>query len=170
MILEKTWMNKINLVIDMQIDFLQFLNFNSTSQKLIALFSSNKSITKQKSLTSTHILKRFFTFITFQFSQNKKSIEQLKQRDATLTSVNSKSTFSLESFSFSSMNIAMIETVTYRMLIKWSDVKIFAVIVLKINWFITTSENKSEEVNLHEFSHVKTLKEIKVHWLFDEIS
>ncbi len=111
-------MNKINLVIDMQIDFLQFLNFNSTSQKLIALFSSNKSITKQKSLTSTHILKRFFTFITFQFSQNKKSIEQLKQRDATLTSVNSKSTFSLESFSFSSMNIAMIETVTYRMLIK----------------------------------------------------
>ncbi len=64
MIFEKTWMNKINLVIDMQINFLRFLNFNSTSQKLIALFSSNKSITKRKSLTSTHILKRSFTFIT----------------------------------------------------------------------------------------------------------
>ncbi len=46
MILEKTWMNKINLVIDMQINFLRFSNFNSTSQKSIALLSSNKSITK----------------------------------------------------------------------------------------------------------------------------
>ncbi len=68
-ILEKTWMNKIDLVIDMWINFLQFSNFNSTSQKSITLFSSNKSITKQKSLTSTHILKRFFTFVTSQFSQ-----------------------------------------------------------------------------------------------------
>ncbi len=65
MILEKTWMNKINLVIDMQINSLRFSNFNSTIQKLIALFLSNKSITKQKSLTFTHILKRFFTFVTF---------------------------------------------------------------------------------------------------------
>ncbi len=68
MILEKTWMNKINLVIDMQIDSLRFSNFIS-SQKLIVLLSSNKTITKQKSLTSTHILKRFFTFVTSQFSQ-----------------------------------------------------------------------------------------------------
>jgi len=135
-------MNKINLVIDMQINFLRFSIFIS-SQKSIVLFSSNKIITKQKSLTSTHILKRSFT--TFQFSLkslsfsqfNEKSvklIEQLKSRDATLTSVkNSKSTFSLKSFSFSLMNIAMIETVTYRMLVKQSDVKIFAVIILKIN-------------------------------------
>ncbi len=162
MIFEKTWMNKIDLVIDMQINSLWFSNFNSTSQKSIALFSSNKSITKQKSLTSTHILKRSFTFITSQFSQNKKFIEQLKQRDATLININFKSTFSLKSFSFSSMNIAMIETATYRMLVKWSDVKIFAVIILKINWLITTVENKSEEVNLHELSHVKILKKIKV--------
>ncbi len=117
----------------MQINSLRFSNFNSTSQKSIALLSSNKSITKRKSLTSTHILKRFFTFVTSQFSQNKKFIEQLKQRDATLTSVNSKSTFSLKSFSFSLMNIAMIETATYRLLIKHSDVKIFAVIILKID-------------------------------------
>ncbi len=162
MILEKTWMNKINLVIDMQIDFLRFSNFNSTSQKSIALFSSNKSITKRKSLTSTHILKRFFTFVTSQFSQNKKFIEQLKQRDATLTSVNSKSTFSLKSFSFSSMNIAMIETATYKMLVKRSNIKIFAVIILKIDWLITTVKNKFEEVNLHELFHAEALEQVKI--------
>ncbi len=162
MILEKTWMNKIDLVIDMRIDSLRFSNFNPTSQKSIALFSSNKSITKRKSLTSTHILKRSFTFVTSQFSQNKKFIEQLKQRDATLTSVNSKSTFSLKSFSFSSMNIAMIETATYRMLVKRSDVKTFAVIILKIDWLITTVENKSEEVNLHELFHAEALEQVKI--------
>ncbi len=162
MILEKTWMNKINLVIDMQINFLRFSNFNFTSQKSIALFSSNKSITKRKSLTSTHILKRSFTFITSQFSQNKKFIEQLKQRDAALTNVNSKSTFSLKSFSFSSMNIAMIKTATYKMLVKWSDIKIFAVIILKIDRLITTAENKSEEVNLHELSYAEALEQVKI--------
>ncbi len=50
MILRKTWMNKINLVINMQIDFLQFLNFNSCL-KSIVLSLSNKIITKQKSLS-----------------------------------------------------------------------------------------------------------------------
>ena len=110
-ILEKTWMNKINLVIDMRTDFLRFSNFTS-NQKSIVLFTSNKTITKQKSLTSTHILKRFFitsqlSLKSLSFSQfNEKSvklIEQLKSRDATLTSVkNSKLTFSLNSFSFRS--------------------------------------------------------------------
>ncbi len=168
MILEKTWMNKINLVIDMQIDSLQFSNFNPTSQKSIALFSSNKSITKQKSLTSTHILKRSFTSITSQFSQKslsfsqkKSSIKQLKSCDATLTSVKiSKSTSG-------SMNIAMIKTATYRMLVKRSDVKTFAVIVLKIDRLITTVKNKLEEVNLHELSHVEILEEIKVKLFFE---
>ncbi len=56
----------------------------------------------------------------------------------------------------------MIEVATYRMLVKWSNVKIFAVIILKIDWLITTVENKSEEVNLHEFSHVKILEKVKV--------
>jgi len=60
------------------------------------------------------------------------------------------------------MNIAMIETATYRMLVKQSEVKTFAVIILKIDRLITTVENKLEEVNLHELSHVKTLEEIKV--------
>ncbi len=164
-------MNKINLVIDMQIDFLRFLNFTLNS-KSIVLLTSNKTITKQKSLTFTHILKRFFTISqlslkSLSFSQfNEKSvklIEQLKSRSATLTNVkNSKSTFSLNSFSFSSMNIAMIETATYKMLVKQSDIKIFAVIVLKIDRLITTVENKSEEVNLHELSHAEALKQVKV--------
>ncbi len=44
-ILEKTWMNKIDLVIDMQINSLWFSNF-IFSQKSIVLFSSNKTITK----------------------------------------------------------------------------------------------------------------------------
>jgi len=45
-------------------------------------------------------------------------------------------------------------------------VKIFAVIVLKINQLITTVENKSEEVNLHELSHVEIFKQIKVKLFF----
>jgi len=65
------------------------------------------------------------------------------------------------------MNIAMIETATYRMLVKQSDIKIFAVIVLKINQLITTVENKSEEVNLHELSHVEALEQVKIK-LFSE--
>ncbi len=176
MILEKTWMNKINLVIDMRIDFLQFSNF-ILNLKLIVLLTSNNSITKRKSLTSTNILKRSFTFVTFQTSQksfsfsqfNEKSvklIEQSKLHDAVSFSVNSKSTFSLKS-AFSSMNISMIETAVYRMLVKWSDIKIFAVIILKIDRLITTVENKSEEVNLHELLHVKILKQVKIK-LFSE--
>ncbi len=167
MILEKTWINKIDLVINMQINFLQFSNFTS-SQKLIVLLSSHRTITKQKSLTSTHILKRSFTFVTSQFSQKslsfsqkKNSIEQLKSRDATLTSVK------ISKLTSHSTNIAMIETATYKMLVKRSDVKIFAVIILKIDQLITTAENKSEEVNLHELSYIETLKQVKIK-LFSE--
>ncbi len=155
-------MNKIDLVIDMRIDSLRFSNFTS-SQKSIVLLSSHRTITKQKSLTSTYILKRSFTFVTSQFSQKslsfsqkKSSIEQLKSRDATLTSVKIPKSTS------GSTNIAMIETATYRMLVKHSDVKIFAVIVLKIDRLITTAENKSEEVNLHELSHAEVLEQVKI--------
>ncbi len=176
MILEKTWMNKIDLVINMQIDSLRFSNFTS-SQKLIVLLSSHRTITKQKSLTSTHILRRSFTFAISQLSQKSlsfdqskekfvKSIKQSKSFEAVSSSVNSKSTFSLKP-AFSSINIFMIETVVYRMLVKRSDVKIFAVIILKIDRLITTVENKSEEVNLHKLSHVEILKQVKVK-LFSE--
>ncbi len=56
----------------------------------------------------------------------------------------------------------MIETATYRMLVKQSDVKTFAVIILKIDQLITTVENKFEEVNLHKLSYAKVLKQVKV--------
>jgi len=46
-------------------------------------------------------------------------------------------------------------------------VKIFAVIILKIDRLITTVENKSEEVNLHKFSHVEILEKVKVKLLFE---
>ena len=142
MILEKTWMNKINLVINMQIDSLWFSNFIS-SQKLIILLSSHRMITKQKSLTSTHILKRSFTFAIFQLHQKSLSFDQSKEKfiklikqsklfKAVSFNVNFKLMFSLKS-AFSSIHIFMIETIVYKMLVKWSDVKIFAVIVLKIN-------------------------------------
>ena len=60
-ILEKIWINKTDLVIDMQINSLQFSNFNSHST---VLFSNERTTLKQKSLTSTHILKRSFTSVT----------------------------------------------------------------------------------------------------------
>jgi len=162
-------MNKIDLVIDMRTDFLRFSNF-TLNLKSIVLLTSNKTTTKQKSLTSTHILKRSFTISqlslkSLSFSQfNEKSvklIEQLKSRDATLTNVKiSKSTSG-------STNITMIETATYRMLVKRSDIKIFAVIILKIDRLITTVENKSEEVNLHELFHAEVLEQVKIK-LFSE--
>ncbi len=65
------------------------------------------------------------------------------------------------------MNISMIETAVYRMLVKRSDVKIFAVIVLKIDRLIITAENKLKEVNLHELSHVEILEQVKIK-LFSE--
>ncbi len=65
------------------------------------------------------------------------------------------------------MNIAMIKIATYRMLVKRSDVKIFAVIILKIDRLITTVENKFEEVNLHELFHAEALKQVKIK-LFSE--
>ncbi len=157
-------MNKINLVIDMQIDSLRFSNF-TLNLKSIVLLTSNKITMKQKSLTSTHILKRSFTIFqlslkSLSFNQfNEKSvklIEQLKSRDATLTNVK------ISKLTSGSTNIAMIEAATYRMLVKRSDIKIFAVIVLKIDRFINTVENKSEEVNLHELSHAETFEQVKI--------
>jgi len=92
-------------------------------------------------------------------------IKQSKLFKAVSFNVNFKSTFSLKS-AFSLINIFMIETVAYRMLVKQSDVKIFAVIILKINQLITTVENKSEEVNLHELFHAEALKQVKIKFLF----
>ncbi len=65
------------------------------------------------------------------------------------------------------MNIAMIETATYKMLVKCSDIKIFAVIILKIDRLIITAENKSEEVNLHKLSYTEAFKQVKIKLFFE---
>ncbi len=150
MILEKTWMNKINLVIDMWINYLQFSNFTS-SQKSIVLFSSNKTITKQKSLTSTQILKRFISSVVTQLSEKSSSFSRIMKL---FSSVNFAS-------SFDSMNIAIIETAAYKSLVKRLNVTTFAIIITKIDRLLKTARNKSEDINLQELSHEKILKEVK---------
>ncbi len=150
MILKKTWMNKINLVIDMQIDFLQFSNFIS-SQKSIVLLSSNKIITKQKSLTSTQILKRFISFIITQLSEKSASFIKIVK---SFNSVNFAS-------SFNSMNIAMIETAAYKSLVKRLNVTTFVIMITKIDQLLKTVRNKLEDVNLQKLLHEKILKEVK---------
>ena len=165
-------MNKTNLVINMQINSFQFSNFNS---HLTVLFSSKRTTLKQKSLTFTHILKRSFTSVTSQSSQklfsfnqfNEKSIkqiEQLKSRDATLTNVK------ISKLTSDSMNIAIIETATYKMLVKCSNIKIFAVIILKINRLIIIAENNFKKVNLHELFHAEALKQVKIKLLSEYLS
>ncbi len=150
MILEKTWMNKINLVIDMWINFLRFSNFIS-SQKSIVLLSSNKTITKQKSLTFTQILKRSISSVVTQLSKKSSSFSKIMK---SFNSVNFASSFDL-------MNIAMIETAAYRSLVKRLNVTTFAIIITKINRLLKTARNKLEDVNLQELSHEKILKEVK---------
>ncbi len=150
MILEKTWINKINLVIDMQIDSLRFSIFIS-SQKSIVLFSSNKTITKQKSLTSTQILKRSISSVVAWLSEKSSSFSKI---------VKPSNSVNFASF-FDSMNIAMIETAAYKSLVKRLNVTTFAIIITKIDWLLKTARNKSEDVNLQELSHEEILKEVK---------
>ncbi len=135
MILEKTWMNKINLVIDMQINSLRFSNF-IFSQKLIVLFSSNKTITKQKSLTSTQILKRFISFVVTQLNEKSSSFSRIMK---SFSSINFAS-------SFDSMNIAMIKTAAYKSLVKWLNVTTFVIIITKIDRLLKTARNCQNHV------------------------
>ncbi len=59
------------------------------------------------------------------------------------------------------MNIAMIETATYKSLIKWLNVTTFAIIIMKIERLLKTARNKLENVNLQELSYEEILKEVK---------
>ncbi len=134
----------------MRIDSLRFSNLTS-SQKSIVLFSSNKTITKQKSLTSTQILKRSISSVVTRLSEKSASFSKIVKSS---NSVNFAS-------SIDSMNIAMIETAAYRSLVKRLNVTTFAIIIIEINWLLKTARNKSENVNLQELSHEKILKEVK---------
>ncbi len=63
--------------------------------------------------------------------------------------------------SFNSINIVMIKTAAYKLLVKWLNVTIFMIIITKINQLLKTARNKLEDVNLQKLSHEEILKEIK---------
>jgi len=67
MILEKTWMNKIEMTIDMKDDCLQFSSFEAHIKASIkahsTVLSSKKIAIEQKSLIFTQILKRFISSV-----------------------------------------------------------------------------------------------------------
>ncbi len=67
MILEKTWMNKIKMTIDMKDDHLQFSSFEAHIKAFIkahsTVLSSKKIAIEQKSSISTQILKRFISSV-----------------------------------------------------------------------------------------------------------
>ncbi len=112
MILEKTWMNKIEITIDMKDNCLQFSSFKAFIKAFIKAHStvhSSKKITiEQKSSIFTQILKRFISSVVTQLSEKSSSFNKIMKSSS---SVNFAS-------SFNSMNIAIIETAAYRSLVK----------------------------------------------------
>jgi len=105
-------MNKIEMIIDMKDDHLQFSSFEAHIKAFIkahsTVFSSKKIAIEQKSLIFTQILKRFISFVITQLSEKSSSFSKIEKL---FNSVNFAS-------SFDSMNIAIIETATYKSLIK----------------------------------------------------
>jgi len=155
MILGKTWMNKIEMTIDMRDDRLQFSSFEAHIKDSIkvhsTVLSSKKIAIEQKSSTSIQILKRSISSVVTRLSEKSSSFSKIVKSS---NSVNFAS-------SFDSMNIAMIETAAYRSLVKRSNVTTFAIIVTKIDRLLKTARNKLEDVNLQELSHEEILKEVK---------
>ncbi len=156
MILEKTWMNKIEMTIDMRDNHLQFSSFEAHIKASIKAHSISLSVIKkiaieQKSLTLTQILKRSISSVVTRLSEKSFSFSKIMKSS---NSVNFAS-------SFDSMNIVMIKTAAYRSLVKRSNVTTFAIIITKIDRLLKTARNKSEDVNLQELSHEEILKEVK---------
>jgi len=158
MILEKTWMNKIKITIDMRNDHLQFSDSKTHIDASSTLLSVIKKIMiEQKSLIFTQILKRFISFVVTRLSEKSFSFNRI---------VKSSSSVNFAS-SFNSMNIAMIKTAAYKSLVKWSNMTTFAIIITKIDQLLKTARNKLEDVNLQELSHEKILKEVKAKAFFE---
>ncbi len=154
-ILEKTWMNKIEMTIDMKDNHLQFSSFETHIKASIkahsTVLSSKKILIEQKSLIFIQILKRFISSVVTRLSEKSSSFSKIVK---SFNSVNFAS-------SFNSMNIAMIETAAYRSLVKRSNMTTFAIIITKIDRLLKTARNKLEDVNLQELSHEEILKEVK---------
>ncbi len=152
MILEKTWMNKIEITIDMRDDCLQFSDSKTHIDVSSTLFSVLKKIAiEQRSSISTQILKRSTSSVVTWLSEKSSSFSKIVKSS---NSVNFAS-------SFDSMNIEMIETATYKSLVKWLNVTTFAIIITKIDRLLKTARNKLEDVNIQELSHEEILKEVK---------
>ena len=138
MILEKTWMNKIEITIDMRNDRLQFSDSKTHIDVSSTLLSVLKIIAiEQKSSTSIQILKRSISSVVTQLSEKSASFSKIVKSS---NSVNFAS-------SFNSMNIAMIETAAYISLVKWLNVTTFAIIITKIDRLLKTARNKLEDVD-----------------------
>ncbi len=142
MILEKTWMNKIKMTIDIKDDRLQFFSFKAHIKAFIkvhsTVLSSKKIAIEQKSSISIQILKRFIFSVITQLSEKSSSFSKIMKSS---NSVNFAS-------SFDSMNIAMIETAAYKSLVKQLNVTTFVIIITKIDRLLKTARNKLEDVNL----------------------
>ncbi len=159
-ILEKTWMNKIEMTIDMKDDHLQFSSFETHIKAFIkahsTVLSSKKIVIEQKSLMSTQILKRFIFSVVTQLSEKSSSFSKIM-----------KSFNSVKSSSFNSMNIAMIKIAAYKSLVKRSNVTTFVIMITKIDQLLKTARNKLEDVNIQEFSHEEILKKSKLSFLWN---
>jgi len=152
MILEKTWMNKIEITIDMRNNRLQFSDSKThIDASLILLSVIKKIVIEQKSSISTQILKRSISSVVTRLSEKSSSFNKIVKSS---NSVNFAS-------SFYSMNIAMIEIVAYKLLVKRSNVTTFVIIITKIDRLLKTARNKFEDVYLQELSHEEILKEVK---------
>jgi len=145
-------MNKIEVTIDMRNDRLQFPDSKTHIDASSIFLSVIKKIAiEQKSSISTQILKRFTSSVVTRLSEKSSSFSKIVKSP---NSVNFASPFD-------SMNIAMIETAAYRLLVKRSNVTTFAIIVTKIDRLLKTARNKLEDVDLQELSHEEILKEVK---------
>ncbi len=155
MILEKTWMNKIKMTIDMKDDRLQFSSFEAHIKASIkahlTVLSSKKIAIEQKSLIFIQILKRFISSVITQLSEKSSSFSKIMKSS---NSINFAS-------SFDSMNIAMIEAIAYKSLVKRLNVTTFMIIITKIDRLLKIARNKLKNVNLQELSHEEILKEVK---------
>ncbi len=147
-------MNKIEIMIDMRNDRLQFSSFEAHIKAFIkahsTVLSSKKIAIEQKSSISTQILKKFISSVVTRLSEKSSSFSQIM-----------KSSNSVKFSSFNSINIAMIKTAAYRSLVKRLNVTTFAIIITKINQLLKTARNKLEDVNIQELSHEEILKEVK---------
>jgi len=155
MILEKTWMNKIKMTIDMKDDHLQFSSFKTHIKAFIkvhsTVLSSKKIAIEQKSSIFTQILKRSTSSVVTQLSEKSFSFSKIMKSSSLINFASS----------FDSMNIAMIEAAAYKSLVKRLNVTTFMIIITKIDRLLKTARNKLEDVNLQKLSHEEILKEVK---------